>query len=344
MNRWHALFLLSFMVYVNGAILSASFFLQSNQSDKMLPLIQEIDYESCLNKIEKNKYSKIATLSSEKRDFLLKTPSGISVSMTFYDRGSKHVIIFGQGFLGKRASGERIADLFPDYDVVLFDYRWARIVNFLLKLSTLFHPIEKFLLEEDEEVLAVVRFVTSKKQYEQVIGLAQCYSCFTFAKAHYVERCAHRQLFTKLIFDSCWYSFHDLGEQMIKNPILSTNFQVSEIPHELEKIVQSDVLHSAVDSMLRMVVPEVSIAYYLSQICNTPMLFIHGIDDRVVPFKTVFSKIWDSVVTDKAGFITPRAHARNSDDHELYAYMCGMFIRSHSINEFLGDARNLCKM
>lgn len=342
MKRWYMWLLLSIILhYVVDTPLSASFFLQSDQSEEMVCLFKQADDQNTLNK--SSHYDSLGVLkpSTYKSDYLLKTPLGISVPVTFYDRGSKDLLIFGQGFPGRRESGENIAHLFYNYDVVLFDYRWSRMVNFCVQPSTLLHPIEKFLLEEDEEVRTVTRFITSKKEYAQVIGLAQCYSCFTFAKAQYQEQCAGSSLFTKLIFDSCWYSFYDFGEQILKDPLLLLSPQGGGTPHEIKTILNLTVAQALFQCVMRTVVPNASIDYYLSNLERMPFLFIHGTQDLLVPFTTVFPKIWNSVSGRKACFITPRTHSKSVEDALLYHFMCDTFIRAHSIDKFLEDARIL---
>ena len=47
------------------------------------------------------------------------------IPILFFDRGSKKLLIVGQGFPGLKESGKYTANLFCDYDVVLFDYKWS---------------------------------------------------------------------------------------------------------------------------------------------------------------------------------------------------------------------------
>src|SRR3989338_973729 len=141
---------------------------------------------------------------------VLKTHDGYSFSALYFNRGSDTVLVLGQGFFGVKENMLFEAGLFSKYDIIAFDYRWNELGEFLLNPR---HWNTGFLLiKEADEVESVLDFLQQKKQYKNIVGLGQCYSCFTFIMAQY-KRQKHKKLnFTKLILDSCWLSLFDFAK------------------------------------------------------------------------------------------------------------------------------------
>jgi len=83
---------------------------------------------------------------------------------------------------------------------------------------------------------------------------------------------------------------------------------------------------------------KISFASFLSQIDNTPILFIHGANDLMVPLKTTFDKIWTSVEkTNKIALITPFEHSYNRQKSGKYIYeqVCSLFINTPEYDNLL---------
>jgi len=51
------------------------------------------------------------------------TQDGLAVDCTFFDRGSDTLLIVGEGFTNERENVTSFVDMFPEYDIVLFDFR-----------------------------------------------------------------------------------------------------------------------------------------------------------------------------------------------------------------------------
>ncbi len=276
------------------------------------------------------KAPKLKKLSQEKASQLsIKTNIGKKIPVLFFDRGKNKAIVIGQGFPGKKEDAKYKAQVLDDYDILSFDYSWEKIFSFLLQPSTLCHPWKKFFWEEKKVVHAVVNFLKKKKDYKEIVGLGECYSNFTFALAQIEAEGKKEKLFTKLIFDSCWHNSRDFIEEISLDPWLPFSPQHGGAPELLKKILHSPLFHYPISLLLDLLTPNISTEPYLKKI-SIPLLFIHGTNDKMVPYKKVFKKIWQIPTGQKALLLTPFEHSDNMQNTFVYKKICAAFINAKS--------------
>lgn len=283
----------------------------------------------------------IAKFALEKKEceekvstFSLVLDNGEKIPTIFFDRGKDKVIVVGQGLPGHKEWGRSKARLFHDYDVLLFDYRWKDTCKFVSKFSTLWSPIKSYFLNEKDVVIKVLEFLKNLKKYKEVVGLAECYSNFTFVVAQAELEDKDKGGFTCFILDSCWYDARDFVEEISFDPWLPFEPQEGGAPSWLKKVLKNGVVHWPVSLMLNICTPNLSIKPYLEKI-SVPILFVHGKNDKMVPLKKVFEKIWKIPTGDKALLITPFEHSDNIQNPLLYKNFCDAFINAKEIEKDL---------
>ena len=265
----------------------------------------------------------------------LKTKSGITVPVTFYDRNSDGIIIVAQALPAPKSSMNIFTRICANYDVVLFDYRWCgQYESFLAKSILAGEPIKRVLLDEMEELEAVVDFTLKKKSYNFVAGLGQCYGCFHLAKLQSDSiRKNGSGPFTHLILDSCWYSLRHFAERICYDPFLPISPQDGGAPEVIKWVTDNGLFKSIVLGSVFKLMSDVSVEPYISTV-GIPVLFIHGLNDLFVPQKH-FQKIWQS--TDKENrtvLLTPFRHLDNLGNKEVYRSIVETFVSSETTQEF----------
>jgi pimeloyl-ACP methyl ester carboxylesterase len=256
-------------------------------------------------------------------DYHVMLPTGSrarKVPVRVYDRKSSTALIIGQGFPGTKESMRFFARLFPFYDVVTYDYRWRPMWKFVLRPSTWRHPMRRFVDDEGEVVAAVVRFTRSLKSYERVIGLGCCYSNFLFMKLQAAAEDAREKCFDALILDSCWHSYAAFAESISYDPWLPINPQEGGCPELIKKVLRAPLIHKTICKIICWFAGTESIEKYAVHVHHTPVLFIHGACDKMVPLHT-FERIFNAVSSQqKIVCITPFQHSDNTQNK--YAYQC----------------------
>jgi hypothetical protein len=265
----------------------------------------------------------------------LKTSTGVEFSALFFNRQSDTVLILGQGFPGGKESMLSFAKLFPDYDVIVFDYRWKDL-GYALNPLNLLYPLKRWVYNAREEVEAVLAFLENYKHYRQKIGLAECYSTFLFVLAQAQAQRENRKAFDKLILDSCALSLLKFAERISIDPLLPISPRVGGTPEAIQAFLRSRAIRSVMLKLLHALMPQVTVEGYLAEISNVPLLFIHAQNDLMVPLEH-FDQIWSAVQhTPKVALITPYRHADNlRHDKKVYRYVCEQFIASLSEQELL---------
>ncbi len=182
----------------------------------------------------------------------------------------------------------------------------------------------------------VVNHFKNLKKYDQVVGIGECYSAFTFVISQSVEQRNGRVLFDKLILDSCWYSLNGFLDQLILDPWLTVDPQDGGASKFVKKIVKNTGLYFAASALLRQITPDFCIKKYLSNLKNVPVLFIHGRKDKLIPVHKEFDKVWNSAKhVQKAAIFTPFCHVESSRKMGSYAHLCELFIESKSVDDFV---------
>ncbi len=253
------------------------------------------------------------------------------IDTLFFDRKSDTLLILGQGFPGSKESIASVAWLFPDYDVISFDYRWRDLYTYTTTTQTILHPVQRMIHDCVDDAELVVRHFKEQKQYREVIGLGLCYSNYTFAEAQ-----ARSKLFTKLIFDSSWTSLNEFIRHICLDPWLPYSPQEGGSPEWLKNILKASFVHSCLTSIIDVCCPTISVLPVLNKLNATPILFIHGTGDLLVDYPNNFTALWQAATADyKAAFITPSRHSDNMDpDPTLYHTICDAFIRTNSLSDF----------
>lgn len=259
--------------------------------------------------------------------------SNITVPILFFDRKSDKVIVAGQGLWGSKEDMITFARLFPEYDVICFDYRWASDSYFFINASTLMSPIKSVLFDEQQEILIIGNFLKNRKKYKDIIGLGLCYSASLFLITQVNNNnnnngnCkSGEKIFTKLILDSVWLSLKDFVANISLDPCLPFNPQIGGCPNIIKNILKAQIIQFPLVNFLQWITPDYSLDTYLSRITDTPILFIHGLEDLLVPINT-FKDIWYLTRnTQKAAFMTPNRHSDNSKNRLVYKTMCSEFI------------------
>lgn len=266
-------------------------------------------------------------------DIMLTTTSGVACPARFFDNNRDRVIVLGQGFFcDSNVMQDFVSLLGSDFDYITFDYRWKEFASFALNPSTYLRPQQKIFYDEQEEVLAVVRFVKSRKEYREVIGLGQCYSSFLFVVAQAEEQIKGKQLFSRLILDSCWYSLNQFARNVGKDFGLIANPQKGG-SFLLQKICASYALESLIAGLIQCL-PDVTIQSYAAQLKNIPVLFIHGMNDKLIPIES-FTRVWHTVQAPKSLLLTPHRHADNLQSDGMMIQACQLFLQSSSVNDFV---------
>jgi len=257
-------------------------------------------------------------------EFEVKTPSGLEISASHFDRNSDVLVVAGQGFQHTKKSVYALAALYPNCDVVTFNYRWARLWQFALKPSTLYRPLTELLLNEYEEVSTVVLHMKQKKSYRSVIGHAICYSTYPFIAA---QAESQEKLFDKIILDSTFATTPDIIEKIIQDPLLFCNPQVNHSPSWFKTLLR----YLYIPQLIRLLAQRyahASIPSLLKTIKKTPLMLIHGKNDVIVPLINTFNTIWQAASeTVRFAYLTPYQHVMNLPKNRgLYRKVCELFI------------------
>jgi len=260
-------------------------------------------------------------------EFNIATLSGIQVSATYFDRKSEFLVVAGQGFNHSKKSVHTLASLYPNYDVVAFNYRWTNMLRFVCKMSTIFNPIEELFLKEHEEVEAVVSYMKKKKKYSSVIGHALCYSTYPFLDAQAKSFPNKEPLFDKLILDSTFLTTDEIVEKITHQPLLIYNSQIDYTPSWLQTILKYLYIPRCAQFLIKRY-SVASIPNLLNTIKDTPILFIHGKNDILVPVTDMFEAIWNATSEkNRFAYLTPHEHVMNLPKNRgLYRKVCELFI------------------
>ncbi len=318
----HTLFLLSFAsVQAQGFLLKTDLF-DNSQELENVSREESVDQESFNN----------ATI----REVVLEH-KGLKIPMLHIDRSSDVVLILGQGLPAPKEAMLHYAALFKNYDIILFDYRWAHQYGWFLTTSFLqCAPVKKVLLNEELVVRAILSSIKEKK-YLQVVGLGVCYSNFLFAKIQSDESKLHgKGPFTHLILDSCWHSISSFAESIVKDPYLPTSPQYGGAPGWLKWLTSSRIVSYITTKLIRTCVQDVCTADYLGSL-GCPVLFIHGQKDIMVPL-VQFKKLWDAADPHtRVALLTPSAHADSVKHSSLYRSIVESYITSETLEGFIKD-------
>jgi pimeloyl-ACP methyl ester carboxylesterase len=274
-------------------------------------------------------------------EFEITTDDGERLGATFFDRGSDTLLVIGEGFTNERENLSSFVAMFPEVDVVLFDFRGHGYRPFALN-DTQTWPVNPlrwafgidckkvtFGQTEHNDVYAVVDGFKRIKQhrtgkaYKQVCGLAVCYSAFIFLKSLSV----FPGLFDKLILDGCWLSlplYFDKVKRDMKTICDPQAGGWSDHWFFSNPRVRDTVGYIAENYVLNL--SDISLLDFTPKIKNTPLLFFYGKDDYMVK-RNEFEQLWNSLDTEKTVIVTSNPHVRNHlKQKELYKLICDLFL------------------
>jgi pimeloyl-ACP methyl ester carboxylesterase len=272
----------------------------------------------------------------------LQTSDGFDIFCTYFDRGSNKLLIVGEGFTNEREKVAPFVDMFPDYDIVLFDFRGHGYRPFTLSdsgtwplsISKYFFGIDTKKTKlggiEELDVFAVVDGFKKIKNYEQVYGLGVCYSAFIFLKA----QACRPDLFDKLILDGCWVSIPLLVEKIKKDPKLICVPQTGGFSDHwlLGNTMVKDFLYKIAKDLMGLPLSDgPSVVNFAHQLQEMPILMIHGKNDLMV-VRNEFEELWDALpIKNKTALVTSNPHVRNHiKQKELYKLVCDLFFELDS--------------
>jgi len=274
---------------------------------------------------------------------------GQPVHCTYFDRKSDKLLIVGEGFTNSREVMSPFIDMFPEYDVVLFDFPGQGLEANAYALSSFCIGVDsshtQFGGHEEKYVNAVIDHFKNNKRYMQVYGLGVCYSAFIFLKAASMRH----DLFDKLILDGCWVSVPLIVEK------LNTDFRLIYDPQRggwknhwfWGTQIAQDCLMWFAKKILGLPVNNTSLIEHLPEIPNIPLLFFHGKDDLMV-HRHEFDMLWKGLshVHHKTSIITSNPHVRNHlKQKELYALISDLFFKSDQqpFIEYLQDVKKIAQ-
>ena len=117
------------------------------------------------------------------------SPFGYTFEALFVDRASDKLLVIGQGFHAHKEYLVPFLKLFPDYDLLCFDYQnhRAMIATYMREGRSI---LDGYFIRPQADVNLAVNAIKNRKKYTSVIGLGMCYSgiIFSGAQAASIER------------------------------------------------------------------------------------------------------------------------------------------------------------
>lgn len=261
----------------------------------------------------------------------VKAIDGQSVHCTYFNRKSDKLLIIGEGFTNAREVMSPFIDMFPDYDLVLFDFPGQGLDANQYALSTMCIGVDssctQFGGHEERYVEAVVDHFKKNKTYTQVYGLGVCYSAFIFLKGAAIRH----DLFDKLILDGCWVSVPRIVEKLREDFKLICDPQRGGWKNHWfwgSQMAQNGLMWFT-KKILGFPVNDTSLVEHLSEVPDIPLLFFHGKDDLMV-HRHEFDILWKGLshVQQKTAVITSNPHVRNHlKQKEVYALVSDLFFK-----------------
>jgi len=271
----------------------------------------------------------------------LKTHDHITVEAYHLKKSMDTLLIAAPGFPGEKEIMINLAAMFPQYDLLLFDFRWANSDYFKQKKIFL-HPYRSLIDDCIKDVRCILDYAHSN-HYKQIIGLGTCYSAGLFPMAQEYAQQNKLPQFNKLILDSCWLSLHAFADNWIKDPYLTFRWGKGGAPIWLKRLMQSFIIHKPLYSLSKIVLPSITISNTLKKLMDTPLLFIHGQKDPLISIDK-FEQLWTSAAhLPRSALITPHGH--NNHDTKalmLYTEVCTKFIQDN-IDYILKESKEIPK-
>lgn len=256
-----------------------------------------------------------------------------------FDRGSDTLLVVGGALLNMEKMASFVK-MFTQYDLIIFNHRGIAYDD-----SSLFNPgtwpywlsstcVAQGLrgsklrlgLEEEKDVFAVIYDIFKKKSYAKIYGLALCYSAPIFIKAAVTRP----GVFDKLILDGSWIYMQTMVDRFIEGWRAESklNWLYNILPNDREWFQNMFTWLAEFVSGVKFRSLDVDFTPYLKEL-DIPVLFIHSVNDSMVP-TSEFEDIWAYVPsTQKAAVLTTYEHIRNHlKRKELYKYLADSFFNN----------------
>lgn len=264
--------------------------------------------------------------------------NGIKIPYSYIDRDSDTLLMIGPGLPVPHQMMIPYLKLFPEYDIITFDYRGQGFyasypasipVNqwfgyFLYKIFTIDLQVTKLGQVEVQEVLAVVEHAKTFKHYKKIFGLAQCYSASIFVQAAIQQP----ELFDKIILDGCWPSLPDVVRKIAQYPslICSARDHHSWIPWLTEREWFQHGAQKLTELVVGIKFEEIAKLEELLPQLTCPLLFFQGRND-VYCSMDEFEKIFAQAPKNSLAALTDFPHGRNYLwGKELFAWLGNAFL------------------
>jgi len=275
------------------------------------------------------------------------TADGKHIGATFFDRGSDTLLVVAEGFTNAREVMSPFVAMFPQYDVVLFDFRghgyqpgyWSDYVPCPSNVTKWFFGVDpddvRFGCDEDKDVRAVVdafkdlKKSTTGKRYANINGLGVCYGAFILLKTLSLNP----GLFDRLVLDGCWLSLSLYIEKIERDLKIMCNPQEGGwsdhwfFSHEYTK--------QSIDYIAKnflFTINDISLLDYVDRLGAEQILFFYGKDDYTIT-RDEFEQLWRALPAHvrKTAIITSNPHVRNHlRQKELYKCVCDIFFSPFS--------------
>ena len=269
----------------------------------------------------------------EHSEFKVLTKDNQEIDVSFFNRNSDKLIFIGPGFSNQKEKLIPFVAMFPDYDVVIINFRGHVLNKLGINLQTSLGD------KEEQDIIAVINYInTNFNKYKSKIGIGICFGGYNMVKAQALAEKNNEQLFDALIIDGCCLSIDQSIDVLCSDPGLIFNPQKGGSNFFTKLIVGSDLIKylikNLIEYLLGIDIKSLDSAQWFSCIKETPVLFIHSRPDLVISWDS-FISIYNSCNSkNKAAWITPNAHVINHlKSKEIYAYLVEQIIN----NRFLID-------
>lgn len=267
-------------------------------------------------------------------------PSLYLMPTIFFNRNSDTLIIAGPGINKRKENMACFVEIFNQYDVLVFDYRWAANFGYKLYPQTVKNPVNAMLLDEVEEIESIVAYAKTLKNYKKIIGLGECYSTYLMVLAQQKAMQNGYRLFSKLILDSCWLSMNAFADAICNDPFLPLTGCKGGSPVWFKSFFNFIGFGWIVKKVTNYFWSTIDVRSVLADISQTPILFIHGQNDLLVP-KLDFEQILEAARQNPtSAILTPYTHSANVHDRHIYKFLCESFIEQN-FADFTQALKNL---
>lgn len=263
---------------------------------------------------------------------LLADPSK-KISFTYFNRGSKELIVMSGGFANPREMLAPLLGIFVDYDVVIFDHIGHGLdhkpKSWYGKFFKIFFGIDFSIIEsgeqEESELLSIIKHFRQKKKYEKLYGVGFCYATGIFMKT----AANNPGLFDKLILDGAWESGEMLLKRFVERPELFYDPQRGT-PSEKTKtyrfyrwITSTWLVRKHFNGTAADLKPN---GPALKKLGDVPMLLFHGVNDLVIS-EAQFNGVWHNKAGAKTAIITDARHLSNHIKYkQLFSWCSNCFL------------------